>query len=245
MSKDLADRVKLLIDTYWEGNVNRAAKALGIPQPTLQRIGSGKTPNPRVKLLQQIASGCNVSTDWLLTGKGEGPPSQDEKGRYPSGSLLRWDRVVDSLGLSYEARWYLFGAALGADGLGTILVYRSSGATDEAIVDAAWTSSELCMEAWADLVEVAVAQLGAEVVRRELEANAITSAAGFTEFALFLGEKKGMTKADRTKYLKKYQKDSDDAGEEMERMIRAPTRATGGTKSRSSRDGVPPKRRAK
>ena len=69
----LAERTASLVERYHGGSVNLAAKDIGISQPTLARIASGKVPNPRADAIQKIASFYSVSVDWLLGGREGGP----------------------------------------------------------------------------------------------------------------------------------------------------------------------------
>lgn len=57
------------------GSVNAAAKAIGLPQQTLDRIVRGQHRAPQVKTLQRIADFYGTTVDWLMTGRGDGPSS--------------------------------------------------------------------------------------------------------------------------------------------------------------------------
>jgi hypothetical protein len=59
---------------------------------------------------------------------------------------------------------------------------------------------DACAEAWAELLEEAIATLGANTVRKRLKPMEIVVAGGFTYFARFLGER-GMSKAEAKRYL--------------------------------------------
>ena len=65
------------------GSENRAAARTGVLQSTLHRIVHGRKGRPRAarqridpEILMKIARGYNVTTDWLLSGKGRGPLEQ-------------------------------------------------------------------------------------------------------------------------------------------------------------------------
>lgn len=77
---ELDDRVKLLINQQFPSE-NAAAKAFGIPQATLNRITSGQHRVPRISTLLRIAECCEVTLDWLIDGKGEGPDPFVQKRR--------------------------------------------------------------------------------------------------------------------------------------------------------------------
>ncbi len=49
------------------------AKALGVEQAFLSKLELGKS-DPRASALATIAEACGVTTDWLLFGRGDGPP---------------------------------------------------------------------------------------------------------------------------------------------------------------------------
>lgn len=83
------------------GNISEGElfRRTGVPQPTIHRILSGMTPNPRVESLEPLAEFFNVSTDQLL---GRMPLSQD---RIPGSfsaitatkkvvPLLKWTEVI-------------------------------------------------------------------------------------------------------------------------------------------------------
>lgn len=42
------------------GSVNAAARALGMPEVTLHRLGTGERPNPTLKTLRKIAHGLDM-----------------------------------------------------------------------------------------------------------------------------------------------------------------------------------------
>lgn len=179
----LGDRVRRIVDQYWDGSVNAAATSMGIPQQTLQRVVSGKTANPRISVLDAIAKGSRASVDWLLTGAGRGPQERDERGRFITGGTSRWLRVVSSL-------------------------YPDRGGTREVLDDLPFAASvfaglfphewgrlqlgmvhrvqDTCAEAWTDLLEEAIATFGAEAVRDQLDANEIVIAGGLTHFMSFV-----------------------------------------------------------
>jgi transcriptional regulator with XRE-family HTH domain len=101
----LADRTASLVERYHAGSVNAASKDIGISQPTLARIVSGRVLNPRADALQKIASFYGVSTDWLLGGTTGGPPaigsSGDETPQVPASGAawLRYKALVRRLEL--------------------------------------------------------------------------------------------------------------------------------------------------
>ena len=60
---------RIVVDVFG-GNEAQAARAVGVPQQTLNRILTGKVKDPSASTLQKLARGFGVPTAWLL---GEGP----------------------------------------------------------------------------------------------------------------------------------------------------------------------------
>lgn len=95
----LAGRVKTLVDHVWSGSVNAAAKDLGVPQSTLQRVVDGAIAAPRTNFTEAFRLGLDVSSDWLIAGVGTGPQGRDSRGRPLVAGVPRWRRAVRSLQL--------------------------------------------------------------------------------------------------------------------------------------------------
>ena len=103
---ELADRVQALVDRFHDGDVKKAADALGMPQPTLHRIVTGKVTNPRLKQLNAIAGyysrlAAPVTLDWLQNGTGDPPSSRDPL--RDRSEVLRWTDLVLELKLPADA----------------------------------------------------------------------------------------------------------------------------------------------
>lgn len=206
----LADRVRSIVDLYWEGSVNAAAASMGIPQQTLQRVVSGKTVNPRVSVLDAIAKGSRASVDWLLTGEGRGPQERDERGRPLTGGSSRWFRVVLTL---YPERGGVR-EVLGDVPFGAIefvnLLLAENGEGKRLGSGRKWKGGTLtraqnsCAEAWAELLEEAIAVFGADAVRNQLDANEIVVAGAFTPFMRFMS-RKAMSKSEAKRYLQAWE----------------------------------------
>jgi hypothetical protein len=100
----LRRRVQALVDRYFGGSVNGAAKAWHVSQPTLKRICDGTTSNPRGDVLAKIASAHGTTVEWLLTGVGESDPLESTKPLWiPSPEYDAWNALVRSLPLSATA----------------------------------------------------------------------------------------------------------------------------------------------
>lgn len=66
MESAFKKRLARLVDVVFEGNVYSAARAAGIPQPTLQRLLEGTTAQPRIGTVKRLADGYGVPMGWLL-----------------------------------------------------------------------------------------------------------------------------------------------------------------------------------
>ena len=91
----LSKRLRSLVDRDFSGNVNRAAKAWGVPQPTLHRYVSAVTEAPKARTLQKIADFYDTSVEWLLDGGGPGPLASPN----PTPEVRAWEKLVKSLAL--------------------------------------------------------------------------------------------------------------------------------------------------
>ena len=67
------ERIKHIVDEYFNGNVSAFSRAIDVPQPTLKDIVGGKFSKPSYSVLEKIvnAESLNISSDWLLSEKGE------------------------------------------------------------------------------------------------------------------------------------------------------------------------------
>lgn len=190
----LAGRVQQIVDDYWGGSVNAAATALGIPQQTLQRVVSGKTLEPRFRVLDAIARGARTSVDWLLNGNGQGPQKEDETGRPLSGGTAHWDRVLRQLYPDRELVGDLLrevpfapitfaaviGDRLGADSRRG----RNRSHYDDPLFKSSVRAVDSCAAAWAVLLEDAIRELGDATVRERLAPLVLLAMRGFTPHAL-------------------------------------------------------------
>ena len=194
-----------MIDRLCDGSVNRAARQMGIPQQTLQRIASGDTSNPRATVLAQIAKFAATTVEYLLTGEGAGPLLIDGRGRPRSGGIARFRRIVASLfpergGL----REHLDDGVFGPLGFYWVIApptFDSRGREKpRRNLKTLGRVQDTVAEAWADLLEDAIAVFGPDTVRKQLESAEIVAAGGFTSFARHLA-RGGMSKAEAKRYL--------------------------------------------
>ena len=188
----LQKRVQEIVELYWAGNVKAAAKQLGIPHNTLYRIASGETPNPRANVLAKIAKFAGSTVEYLLTGEGRGPQTLDAQGRPKSGARSRWYALVDSL---YPERGgvreVLDDLPWGLGGLYEALVpqrFDRSGNAHPRQVELQLPRETFLGigYAWCDVLEEAVRVLGADVVRKRLDAAEFAVAGGCLPFAIHL-----------------------------------------------------------
>lgn len=177
--KTLGSRVRLLIDRYWRGSVNYAAGDLGVPQPTLNRIASGRTSNPRIAVIVQIADRCSVSSEWLLTGKGPPPLERDDRNVRLDAVVFRWRRILSDLTLPDDVREALncipFEGFRLAEDVDLDVRGRSDHGFDSAISE--FTSASI--SAWATLLEALAERYGARRVGAALRKSRVRLALGF------------------------------------------------------------------
>jgi hypothetical protein len=77
-------RLRLAVDAVFDGNLSAAAQGLGLSQPTLHKILSGKIQESKASTVAVLADRLGVSEAWL---RGE-PDSTIDDVRHPSGFHL-------------------------------------------------------------------------------------------------------------------------------------------------------------
>lgn len=66
------ERISLIVNDLFKGNVSAFCREIGIKQPTMNTILGSRQSKPSYEVLNAIASSkLNISSDWLLTGNGE------------------------------------------------------------------------------------------------------------------------------------------------------------------------------
>ncbi len=80
-----------------ERNISEAelARRTNIPQPTLHKILSGKTGDPRASTLKSLADFFGVTIDMLLTGSSQSITSSTGK-KTQSIAILSWSECIDA-----------------------------------------------------------------------------------------------------------------------------------------------------
>lgn len=93
MSK-LRRNLQYLIDKH-DTNPTALAAATGVPQPTIHRILSGESKDPRSANVQRLADYFNVTADFLRTADAEGvdAPTQDGEGLLEAPPLRSFKNV--------------------------------------------------------------------------------------------------------------------------------------------------------
>jgi hypothetical protein len=184
----VGDRVRALVKAHYGGSVNRAAKTLNIPQPTLRRIIKGFTQRPRVDLLSSItALHPDVTVEWLLNGSGPSPLEHTDlpdslvgaRGEFPE--RAEWNRLVRELELSEETRDALEGLLRGPFLLlGMLVEWQTDRSHDEAFT----TADRASHRAWVSTLRGAVDAVGVETVRAKLRSMSLWLRLGPTSSAL-------------------------------------------------------------
>ena len=78
MDTTINERVKEIADKLCDGNISEMARIVGVRQPSLRDVVTGKLVKPGFDMLHSIVdnSTLNISSDWLL--RGEGPMQRHE-----------------------------------------------------------------------------------------------------------------------------------------------------------------------
>ena len=78
MDTTINERVKEIADKLCDGNISEMARIVGVRQPSLRDIVTGKLVKPGFDMLHSIVDNTtlNISSEWLL--RGEGPMQRKE-----------------------------------------------------------------------------------------------------------------------------------------------------------------------
>ena len=73
MDTTINERVKEIADKLCDGNISEMARIVGVRQPSLRDVVTGKLVKPGFDMLHNIVdnSTLNISSEWLLRGEGE------------------------------------------------------------------------------------------------------------------------------------------------------------------------------
>lgn len=72
MNDGINERILLIVNELFGGNVSAFARAVSVKQPTLNTILGERKSKPSFDVIYAIANAdaLNISMDWLVTGKG-------------------------------------------------------------------------------------------------------------------------------------------------------------------------------
>lgn len=187
---DLAGRLRSLIDEGFAGNVNRAAKAWGVPQPTLYRYVTGITEAPNARTLQRIAKFYDTTVEWLLDGVGSGPLES----AYLIAELRAWETLVKTLHLSAAIEPIVVALPERISAAHRVLCdwglfnWRGKKVSEkrmEPALRAKWLAGALELDAWTVLLRGLITSYGRLAVRNKLESDVDRIRLGFQPFVMF------------------------------------------------------------
>lgn len=77
-------RVRTLVDTAHGGNLGEAARASGLPYPTLRELYVGRTANPAIRTIETLAAPYGLPLEWFTAaGAGDALPRVGATGLLP------------------------------------------------------------------------------------------------------------------------------------------------------------------
>jgi transcriptional regulator with XRE-family HTH domain len=186
----LKERLSQLIAERYAGKVNSAARTWDVPQPTLRRVVSGETGQPRADLLARIADKEGTSVEWLLSGKGAPPPSSlslpGMEAPITAGNI-RWNATLERLNLEKDLSEAL-SEIVYAPGVASWVcdpALRRDRRKQE-IRDAEFEAIRRSADAWAISLDGAIAVFGVKEVARSISHFPKVALLGFSPFALWL-----------------------------------------------------------
>ncbi len=145
----LRERTRGLVDRIWRGSVNWAARDLGVPQSSLQRVVDGTITSPRTHFAEAFRVGLGVSTDWLIAGVGISPGDFDEAGLPLVAGVPRWRRTVAGLTLDDSLAEHVRELPYSVWRASTVLS-RAQGKEPSEVAKESLTQS---LEAWSNVFE--------------------------------------------------------------------------------------------
>jgi hypothetical protein len=188
---DLSARLRSLIERDFADNLNRAARAWGVPQPTLYRYVQRGTRAPNARTLLRIARFYDTTVEWLVDGVGRGPVEPE----YPVHEFRGWNNLVRQLRLPESAERLVL-ALPGRIGVANFVLCdwglfpwkgkQVSQKRQEPAWRAKWLASALELEAWTVWLRALITTYGRTAVRDKLVSELDRVRLGFQRFAIFL-----------------------------------------------------------
>lgn len=71
MSTSINERFEIIIQVLFRGNKRAFAKAVGISPTVVENVVGSRKGKPSFDVLEKVCSNANISSEWLLLGKGE------------------------------------------------------------------------------------------------------------------------------------------------------------------------------
>lgn len=190
---DLCGRVNALIDRFFGGNRTKAATAWRVPQPTVQRLAVGTTATVRATTLARIAAAHDTTIDWLMSGRGPDPLSNDP---LPYVEYRDFRQLVESLKLSPEIRQAVLSLPMPIATAHTILcdwglmapepLQAQADGIRQTSRDARYKASALNFASWGYLFDGMIKAYGRGRVREKLESELRRIRLGFHPIPLNL-----------------------------------------------------------
>jgi hypothetical protein len=188
---DLSARVSALIERFFGGNRTAAARAWGVPQPTVQRMVVGDSATVRATTLDKIAKAHETSMDWLMSGRGPDPLKNDP---IPYVEYTGFEQLVDSLSLSPLVRTAVLDLPKVTSHAHTVLCQWGLLAPDppahqpydvtHASSNANYNAAALQYVSWAHLFDGMIKAYGRDRLREKLESELDRIRMGFHPFPL-------------------------------------------------------------
>lgn len=188
---DLSARINALIERFFGGNRTAAARAWGVPQPTVQRMVVGDSETVRATTLDKIAKKHETSMDWLMSGRGPDPLKNEP---VPYVEYTDFEQLVDSLSLSPLVRTAVLDLPKVTSHAHTVLCHWGLLAPDppahqpydvmHASSNANYNAAALQYVSWAHLFDGMIKAYGRDRVRDKLESELDRIRMGFHPFPL-------------------------------------------------------------
>jgi hypothetical protein len=99
------DRLKIILNAIFKGNVSEFARKVDIPQPTLNNIVGNRLSKPSAYSLEKIINSIEtLSAEWLLTGKGGMYIKPANERKEDTNALQHYTSARGLLGILYNMK---------------------------------------------------------------------------------------------------------------------------------------------